>query len=75
MASLFACLSYRDAPAAMDWLEAIGFRVVTRHPGRRHGAARGVQLGDAVVMVACADADYTVPQRLGRSRAAGSTCS
>jgi hypothetical protein len=30
MASLFAYLSYRDAPAAIDWLKAIGFQVVTR---------------------------------------------
>jgi hypothetical protein len=29
MTSLFAYLSYRDAPVAIDWLEAIGF------PGRR----------------------------------------
>jgi uncharacterized glyoxalase superfamily protein PhnB len=33
MTALFAYLSYRDAPAAIDWLEAIGFRVVTRQPG------------------------------------------
>jgi hypothetical protein len=31
MTALFAYLSYRDAPAAIDWIEATGFRVVTRH--------------------------------------------
>ena len=29
MTSLFAHLSYPDAPAAIDWLEAIGFDAVT----------------------------------------------
>jgi hypothetical protein len=33
MTALFAYLTYRDAPAAIDWLEATGFRVVTRHSG------------------------------------------
>jgi hypothetical protein len=33
MTSLFAYLSYRDAPAVIDWLETIGFEVLTRQPG------------------------------------------
>ncbi|GAA5652242.1 hypothetical protein Gobs01_03647 [Geodermatophilus obscurus DSM 43160] len=32
-AQLFAYLSYRDAPAALDWLAALGFR--------RSGVSRG----------------------------------
>jgi hypothetical protein len=69
MASLFAYLSHRDAPAAIDWLEAIGFRVVTRQPGD-DGTVLHAELSlgdDAVVMLASADADYTVPPRVGRS--------
>jgi hypothetical protein len=56
MAPLLAYLSYRDAPAAIDWLEAIGFRVVTRQPGD-DGAVLHTELscGDAVVMLATAD--------------------
>jgi hypothetical protein len=66
MASSFACLSYRDAPAAMDWLEAIGF------PGRhaRPGAtARCCKRSSAsATRSSCsraADADYTVPTAPG----------
>jgi hypothetical protein len=43
MAALSAYLSYHDAPAAIDSLEAIGFRVVTHQPGD-DGAARRAQL-------------------------------
>jgi uncharacterized glyoxalase superfamily protein PhnB len=71
MAALSAYLSYRDAPAAIDWLEAIGFRVVTRQPG--DGAVLHAELscGDAVVMLATADADYTIPPRVGNSTGSG----
>jgi uncharacterized glyoxalase superfamily protein PhnB len=72
MASLFAYLSYRGAPAAIDWLEAIGFRVVTRQPGDDGTVLHAeLSLGEAVVMVASAEADYTVPPRLGRSTGKG----
>ena len=30
---LFAYLSYRDAPAALDWLAALGFSEVRRQHG------------------------------------------
>jgi len=72
MATIFAYLSYRDAPAAIEWLEAIGFHVVTRQPGE-DGAVLHAELkfGDAVVMLAKADADYTVPPRVGRSTGRG----
>jgi uncharacterized glyoxalase superfamily protein PhnB len=72
MASLFAYLSYRDAPPAIDWLEAIGFRIVTRQPGDDGGVLHAeLSLGDAVVMLASADADYIVPPRVGRSTGGG----
>ena len=33
MTSLFGYLSYRDAPAAIAWLEAIGFQITVRQAG------------------------------------------
>ena len=33
-AQLFAHLNYRDAPAALDWLIALGFSEVRRQQGR-----------------------------------------
>jgi len=57
-ARLFAYLSYRDAPAALDWLVACGFQIVQRIDGDDgrvlHSEAR---LGDAVVIVASNDPD------------------
>jgi uncharacterized glyoxalase superfamily protein PhnB len=72
MTSLFAYRSYRDAPAAIAWLEAIGFRVVTREPGDG-GTVLHAELrrGDAVVMLATADADYRAPSLVGRSTGSG----
>lgn len=66
MTSLFAYLSYRDAPAA------IGFSLATRQPGD-HGSVphAELRLGDAVVMLATADADYSVPPLVGRSTGSG----
>jgi uncharacterized glyoxalase superfamily protein PhnB len=72
MTALFAYLSYRDAPAAIDWLEAIGFRVVTRHSGDHDTVLHAeLRLGDVVVMLATADADYRVPTLQGRSTGSG----
>ena len=72
MASLFTYLSCRDAPAAIDWLEAIGFRVATRQPGDDGTLLHAeLRLGDAVVMLASADADYTVPPLISRSTGSG----
>ena len=72
MASLFAYLSYRDAPAAIDWLEAIGFRVLAHQPGDDGTVLHAeLSLGDAVVMLASADAEYTVPPLVGRSTGHG----
>lgn len=72
MTSLFAYLSYRDAPAAIDWLEAIGFRVLTRQPANDGSILYAeLRLGDAVVMLSTADADYTMPPLVGRSTGSG----
>lgn len=72
MATLFAYLSYRDAPAAIAWLQALGFEVTTRQDGD-DGSVQHAELkrGDAAVMVASADADYEVPPLRGRSTGAG----
>jgi uncharacterized glyoxalase superfamily protein PhnB len=72
MTALFAYLSYRDAPAAIDWLEAIGFRVVTRHSGDDGTVLHAeLRLGDVVLMLATADADYRAPRLAGRSTGSG----
>jgi uncharacterized glyoxalase superfamily protein PhnB len=72
MTSLFAYLSYRDALAAIEWLEAIGFRVVTRQPGADGMVLHAeLRLGDVVVMLATADADYRAPTLVGRSTGSG----
>jgi uncharacterized glyoxalase superfamily protein PhnB len=72
MATLSAYLSYRDAPGGVAWLEAVGFEVVARQDGPDgtvvHAEAR---LGDAVVMVASADADYQSPPLHGHSTGGG----
>jgi uncharacterized glyoxalase superfamily protein PhnB len=72
VAELFAYLSYRDAPAAITWLEAIGF-VTTACQAGVDGAVlhAELKLGDAVVMLATADADYTVPPLAGQSTGGG----
>jgi uncharacterized glyoxalase superfamily protein PhnB len=69
---LHAYLSYRDAPAALEWLQQVGFEV-----GRRQDAADGavvhaeVRLGDVVLMVASADDAYVTPPLVGRSTGSG----
>jgi uncharacterized glyoxalase superfamily protein PhnB len=56
---LFAYLSYRDAPAALDWLAACGFDTVRRIDGDGGRVVHAeVRLGDAVVIVASNDLDY-----------------
>jgi uncharacterized glyoxalase superfamily protein PhnB len=67
-ATLYAYLSYVDAPAAIGWLEAVGFRLVDRQDGEPGQVVHAeLRLGDAVVMVASFDEPYDVPGRHGRS--------
>jgi uncharacterized glyoxalase superfamily protein PhnB len=66
--TLHGYLSYRDAFGAIAWLEAVGFRVISRQDGAdgtvQHAELR---LGAAVVMVASVDQDYDVPALRDRS--------
>ncbi|MEZ0447562.1 VOC family protein [Cellulomonas sp. ICMP 17802] len=66
--TLFGYLSYADVPAAILWLEALGFQVVSPQPGDdgtvQHAELR---LGRAVVMVASSDEAYDTPALHGQS--------
>ena len=56
---LFAYLSYRDAPAAIDWLMACGFDTVRRIDGTDGSVVHAeMRLGEAVVIVSSNDIDY-----------------
>jgi uncharacterized glyoxalase superfamily protein PhnB len=69
---LFAYLSYRDAPAAIEWLERIGFEVTARQPGEDGSVQHAeLRLGDAVVMLASDEAGYAVPHLIDRSTGGG----
>ncbi|GAA4868806.1 VOC family protein [Actinomycetospora straminea] len=71
-AQLFAYLSYDDAPAALRWLEAVGFAVVRRQDGEDGRVVHAeVRFGDVVLMVASTDADYATPPLRGRSTGRG----
>jgi|EndMetStandDraft_7_1072992.scaffolds.fasta_scaffold136833_2 uncharacterized glyoxalase superfamily protein PhnB len=72
MSKLFAYLSYRDAPAGIEWLERIGFEVAARQDGDDGSVQHAeLRLGDALVMVASDDAGYEVAPLVGRSTGAG----
>jgi uncharacterized glyoxalase superfamily protein PhnB len=72
MSRLFAYLSYRDAPAAIDWLQAIGFEVTARQGGEDGSVQHAeLRLGEAVVMLATDEAGYTVPPLIERSTGGG----
>lgn len=50
MSKLFAFLSYQDAPAALDWMERVGFEVVRREDGAGGRVVHAeVRLGGAVL--------------------------
>jgi uncharacterized glyoxalase superfamily protein PhnB len=67
-ARLYGYLSYADAPAAISWLEAVGFEVVTRQDGNSGTVMHAeLRLGDAVIMVASFDEQYDVLSLQGRS--------
>ncbi|MGW3991894.1 VOC family protein [Amycolatopsis sp. NPDC004772] len=69
---LHAYLSYRDAAAALGWLTATGFAVVSRVDGAGGGVVHAeVRFGTVVLMIATADADYDRPRLLGRSTGDG----
>lgn len=67
-AALYGYLSYQDAPGAITWLEALGFRVVSRQDGSdgtvQHAELR---LDRAIVMVASFDQSYETPGLHDRS--------
>jgi uncharacterized glyoxalase superfamily protein PhnB len=70
--TLHVYLSYRDAPAGIGWLEAIGFVTVARQGAGDGSVAHAeLKLGDAVVMLASADADYALPPLVGHSTGGG----
>jgi uncharacterized glyoxalase superfamily protein PhnB len=72
VAGLHAYLSFRDAPAGLQWLEEVGFDVVSRQEGPDGRILHAeVRLGDVVLMVASADADYEVPRLMDRSTGGG----
>lgn len=71
-ARLAAYLSYRDAPAALAWLQAIGFEVVRRADAPDGTVAHAeVRRDDVVLMVAGYDADYSRPPLVGASTGGG----
>lgn len=69
---LYAYLSYGDAPAALRWLEAVGFTVVRRQDGPEQTVQHAeVRFGDVVLMLASADAPYVQPPLIGQSTGDG----
>lgn len=69
---LYAYLSYADAPAALDWMQQVGFVVVRRQDGEGGQVLHAeVRMGNAVLMVASNDADYRRPALIGRSTGQG----
>ena len=56
---LFVYLSYRDAPAAIEWLKAIGFTLIRQQDGPNGTIQHAeLRLGDVVIMAASFDNDY-----------------
>src|SRR6478672_7524269 len=72
-ARLFCYYSYRDASHALDWLiQAFGFERVRQQDGPDGTVLHAeLRLGDVVIMVASADADYILPPLVGRSTGHG----
>ena len=65
-------LSYADAPAAIAWLEAIGFVVLVRQDGPDGRVAHSeLRMDEAVVMLASDDSPYVVAPLVGTSTGAG----
>ena len=71
-ARLFAYLSYADAPAAIAWLQALGFDVVRRQDGDDGSVQHAeLRLDQVVVMVASNDQEYGTAPLVGRSTGHG----
>jgi uncharacterized glyoxalase superfamily protein PhnB len=72
-ARLFGYYSYRNASHAIDWLiQAFGFERVRQQDGPDGAVLHAeLRLGDVVMMVASADADYIMPPLVGRSTGHG----
>ena len=65
-------LSYADAPAAIAWLEAIGFVVVVRQDAPDGRVTHSeLRMDEAVVMLASDDSPYVVAPLVGTSTGAG----
>jgi uncharacterized glyoxalase superfamily protein PhnB len=66
-ATLHAYLAYRDAPAAIDWLErAFGFATTLRFPDEDGGVMHAeLRLGDAAIVLFSDHDGYERPPRKG----------
>jgi uncharacterized glyoxalase superfamily protein PhnB len=70
--TLVPYLSYPEAPAAIAWLEAIGFRVVTRQDDDSGGVLHAeLRLDDAIIMLASDDQRYVISPLIEQSSGAG----
>lgn len=70
-ARLFAYLAFRDAPAGIAWLEALGFAVVTRQEVAGRVVHAELVLGEVALMVASDEVGYDVPALRGLSTGGG----
>lgn len=69
---LYAYISYPDAPAALDWLQAVGIEVVRRQDSPDGRVLHSeIHMGEALLMVSSNDADYLLPPLMGRSTGQG----
>lgn len=67
-----AYLSYRNAPGALAWMSQIGFEILARQDDEHGGIAHAeVKYGNAVLMIASADANYDTPQLNSQSVGGG----
>jgi len=72
MISSAITLSYRDAPGAIAWLEAIGFDVLQRQDGPGGTVVHSeLRLADTVVLLASDDRPYEPPALIGSSTGVG----
>ncbi|GAA1447805.1 VOC family protein [Leifsonia poae] len=71
MADLAIYLSYPEPAPVIDWLQILGFRIVVRNEEGGRVNHCEMRRGDAVVMLAVDDAQYTRPPLLGASTGVG----